>query len=412
MTSANQPRKIPPGTILEYRLARLRFSQGHFVRRSIDVWPTGLEGNKLAELDCLSVAFGPQLERALEVVECKTGSGGQGEVDRLIWLKGMSFFTGAHTVTFAKTNVATRTRELARQLSVQVLDEAGIRAVEKDMNIDADWWPGFHDPMFGERVVKPARASLTSSIEMRRVGKYLFGSFWFTDEFTRVKQLQTLFRLLVQNRSTLDRPALLLGIGEATTLFALTTFSIAAWRNQLSEDEFRNFTEAELSTGLGNPQSLRKLIRRIDTLQQEQLEALHGAYQSAGAGRIVFPVKSLENEILTPPEWIDAFVNLVSRFANRSHLATDVMRWVDLWAADLLGAPQGLYTGGREGLRNLRVDHRQLHAALELVQAFLVRQWGVPSDLFVTPSFVSAPEPASPNNRSLELPFNKTVDTE
>ena len=43
---------------------------------------------QLAELDWLAVVFDPQLRRSFEVVECKTGAGGQGEVDRLLWLRG------------------------------------------------------------------------------------------------------------------------------------------------------------------------------------------------------------------------------------------------------------------------------------------------------------------------------------
>ena len=292
------------------------------------------------------------------------------------------------------------------------MDEAAVAAAEEGLGINADWWPGFHDPAFGEQVVKPARAALTSSQELRRVGKYLFGSFWFADDFTRVKQLQTFFRLLVQHRETLPPSALLLGLGEATTLFTLTTLSIASWRNQLIEEEFRQFVSAELSAGLGDPQSLRTLLRQIDGLQREQLEALHAAYQRAGIGRLVFPIRSLEVEVLTPSEWVDAFVNLVSRFARRAHLATGVMRWVDLWASDLLGAPQGLLSGGREGLRNHGREEPQLQAALDLVLAFLTRQWGVPADLLVPPPFslpttttttvdVQATDPSSTGDKQL-----------
>ena len=89
MTAVPQSQKIQPGTIFEYRIARLRFLQGYFVRRSIDVWPPRLEGAKLAEIDCVAVSFDPQLRRSLEILECKTTKGGQGEIDRLVWLKGM-----------------------------------------------------------------------------------------------------------------------------------------------------------------------------------------------------------------------------------------------------------------------------------------------------------------------------------
>lgn len=364
--------QIPRGTLFEYRLARLRFSQGYFVRRSIDLWPEGLDGNKLAELDCLAIAFDPQLRQSLEVIECKASARGQGEIDRLIWLKGMGAYTRARTVTLAKQQLAVRSREFARQLGVQWLDDAGIAAAEDAMELPADWWPGFHNPEFGERIVKPARAALNGSPDLKRAGKYLFGSFWFTDDFTRIKQLHTLFRLLTKHPDTLHPQALLLGVGEATTLFALTALSIASLRNQLVEADFHRLVLAELSSGLGDPRSLRRLLRQVDELQYQQIDALHAAYQQTGAGRLVFPTRNLEAEILTPPEWIDAFVNVISRLAIRRHLATDVMYWIDMWAAGLLGASQEQLAVG------------QVKAALDLVFAFLTRHWGVPEKFLQT----------------------------
>jgi hypothetical protein len=108
MAKANRA-GLPLGTLFEYRIGRLRFCQGYFVRRSIDIWPVRLEGDKLAELDLLAVVFDPQLRRSVEIVECKTGQGGEGEVDRVVWLRGLAPLNSARTLTFAKLRVAERT---------------------------------------------------------------------------------------------------------------------------------------------------------------------------------------------------------------------------------------------------------------------------------------------------------------
>ena len=106
--------------------------------------------------------------------------------------------TGANWITFAKPRIAERARDFARSLKLQVLDDAVIASAERGLEIDPDVWLGFHNPIFGERIVKPARSALNASPDLRRAGKYLFGQFWFTNDFTRVKQLQTFFRLLEQ----------------------------------------------------------------------------------------------------------------------------------------------------------------------------------------------------------------------
>jgi hypothetical protein len=366
--------QIQLGTAFEYRVARLRFCQGNFVRRSIDVWPSSAEKQQLAEIDLISVFFDPQMHRTSEIIECKTGAGGTGEIDRLLWLKGIGDYGKTNSVTFAKLQIAPRTREFARQLNVEIMDMKTIETIERSLKIPSGWWPGFHNPEFGEKICKPARIELTS---IQRIGKYLFGGFWFVDDFTRIKQLRSLFRVLIENSSDISKNALKLGIGEATTLFIFTTISIASWQNQLSDEGFRELIVQELSTGLGDPISLRNLLRKIDDLHRMEIESLHKVYQENGVGRIVFPIKSLEKEILTPPEWVDGYLELVSRFSKRPNLALNVLRWCDLWSASLLGA----------NLENK--DHElffkqenELDNALNLVIAFLTRMWGVPSDLF------------------------------
>jgi hypothetical protein len=169
----------------------------------------------------------------------------------------MGTLTDADTVTFAKPRVAPRSRGFAQRLQLQVLDEASIVSAEQGLDISPDLWIGFHDPVFGEEIVKPARSTLTSSPELRRVGKYLYGLFWFVDDFARIKQLHTVFQLLTKNAPNLPRDALRLGVGEATTLFALTVFSIALRRYEYAEEEFRQRLVAELSSGLGDPKGLR-----------------------------------------------------------------------------------------------------------------------------------------------------------
>ncbi|HSH78237.1 MAG TPA: hypothetical protein VLA19_06865 [Herpetosiphonaceae bacterium] len=402
-TRAERRPRISPGTEFEYQVARLRFHQGFFVRRAIDVWPAGLEGATLAELDCLAVTFDPHLRRVLEVVECKTGARGQGEIDRLIWLRGIDRLIQARAVTFAKLQVAARTRNLARQLDVDVLDEAAIARAEVDLGITADGWLGFHDPDFGERIVKPARAKLNSTRELQGVGKFLFGSFWFVDDFTRIKQLRRAVQLLVRHEELLPSAPLQLGLGEVVTLLTLTVASIAMWQQQMDTSDFRELVTGELTTGLGDARGLRLLLRRIDEYRRDQINALHSAYQGVGAGRLSFPVTSFEVEVLTPAEWIDAFIDLVTRFARRPRLATDVVRWTDLWAARLLGATvsangqQALF-GGQEA---------QLQDELALVLAFLTRIWGVPAD------YLALANPAMDNrgeNRERQVALGEATD--
>src|SRR5262249_4031578 len=155
--------------------------------------------------------------------------------------------------------------------------------------------------------------ALGKSVELKRAGKFLFGSYWFTDEFTRLKQLRTLFRLAADHLGKVDDHLIKLAVGEATVLFALAAYSITSWYDQYSPDVFKNFLMHELSSGAIDADNLRPILRRIDDFHRQDIEAIHNAYIAEGVARIILPVRSLEADILRPPEWIEGFLDLITR---------------------------------------------------------------------------------------------------
>lgn len=268
---------ISLGTLWEYRLTRLRFYQGQFVRRSIDIWPQGhgLRGDKLAELDTIAVSFDPQLRRRIEMIEGKTSASGSKEIDRVIWLRGISTLASANDVAIAKLKVDDRTRYLARQLQVAVLDEQAVAAAEHALDIQNDW-VGMHDPDFGEHIIKPLREALGKSLELNQAGKFLFGSYWFTDEFTRLKQLRTLFQLIADKQNNIEVRLVKLAVGESTVLFALAAYTVASWYDQYSPDAFNRFLTHELSSGISDPSLSFFLCIRYTTAKRPSTVRLPG----------------------------------------------------------------------------------------------------------------------------------------
>jgi len=386
---------IPPGTQWEYRLTRLRFYQGQFVRRSIDIWPQGTGGDKLAELDAIAVSFDPQLRRRVEVIEGKTSAGRSGEIDRVIWLRGIGTLVPADDVVIAKTKVDERTRHLARRLQVSVLDEHAVAAAERALEIQDDDWVGMHDPEFGERIIKPRREALGKAAELNRAGKFLFGSYWFTDEFTRLKQLRTLFRLTAVQLGKVDDRVITLAVGEATALFALAAYSVASWHDQYSPDAFNRFLTHELSSGVADADNLRRILRRIDDIHRQDIEAVHNAYIAGGVARAILPVRSLEADILRPAEWIEGFLDLIARLRAHPHLATAVIRTLDLRFAERLGSTRDI----RKVQRGWQSDIDTVTQLAETVERFLITVWGAPAPAYL-PFRHASPTP-SPSRETL-----------
>lgn len=361
------------GANWEYRLARLRFMQGFFVRRAIDVWPDGLQGNQLAELDVLATNFDPRSRRRTELIEAKSGSGAK-EVDRVMWMRGMAAYTGVDEVTFAKVRVDARVRQVARRVRVNILDEAAVIAAEKAIGINPDDWAGYADPELGETVVKAARAHLNASDPLRRAGKFLFGSFWSTDAFARIQQLRTLAGLLHEYHDKVDPTAFVFACSEVVTLTALSTLEVTNWRGQYEPAEFQKFATEQLTGGLGRPEGLRRVLAQVDAMNHQFVEELHDEYTAAGVARISRRIPQLQHELLRVPEWAEAFMDLSARMQEHAGLSMHVLRALDLRAARRLGSTRDTskITKAWAG------DSQQVEDATKLIEKFCVTAWGLP----------------------------------
>jgi hypothetical protein len=344
----------------------------------VDVWQVAPDGDKLAELDCLSLSFDPQLRHTSEVIEAKTTGGSKGEIDRVLWLRGAGALIKADRVTFAKLQFDARVPEVARGLDVSLLDEASVAAAETAARVQPNAWVGVHDPDLGQNVIKRAREELTGSIPLRRIGRFLFGRFWFDEEFTRLKRLRTACHLLADHQNDVSREALTLAGGEVATLFAISAYGVAAWRSQYAEVDFARFVLSELSTGLGDPGGLRQLLRRVDQMNRVVIEDLHDAYAATGVARLSRAIPALEAEILRPPEWADGFVDLTARLLADARVATAVLRSLDL----RLGYRLGSRRSTAEVERGWATDAKVVKTLTDTIESFLVRVWGLPQTVF------------------------------
>jgi len=270
-----------------------------------------------------------------------------------------------------------------------------VATAERALEIQDDDWVGMHDPEFGEHIIKPLREALGKAAELNRAGKFLFGSYWFIDEFTRLKQLRTVFRLSADQLGKIDDRLIKLAIGEATVLFALAAYSVASWHDQYGPDAFNRFLTHELSSGVADVDNLRRILHRIDDLHRQDIEAVHNAYIAGGVARAILPVRSLEADILRPPEWTEGFLDLIARLRAHPHLATAVIRTLDLRSAERLGST----CETTKVQRGWQSDIDTVTNLAETVERFLISVWSAPGPAYLLPRHAS-PTP-SPSRETL-----------
>jgi hypothetical protein len=65
---------------------------------------------------------------------------------------------------------------------------------------------------------------------------------------------------------------------------------VAAWQDQYSPDDYARFVANELTSGVADVESLRRLLRRIDDIHRQDVDKVHATYVAGGLARLVVPI--------------------------------------------------------------------------------------------------------------------------
>jgi hypothetical protein len=119
-------------------------------------------------------------------------------------------------------------------------------------------------------------------------------------------------------------------------------------------------------------------LRRIDDIHRQEIEKVHSTYTAAGIARLVVPLRNLETEILKPPEWTQGFLDLTARLRGQPHLASAVLRTLDLRLAQRLGSDKSI-----EKVQAFWAPQKEaVERMASTIERFLVTVWGAPERSF------------------------------
>ena len=96
---ARRPR-FTVGEVYEYRVARLFFALGFFVRRGRDILTVNAL-DKATDLDVLAIRYSVPFRREIQIAECKDAVNA-GPLDRIFWLNGVKQFVSADRATLVR----------------------------------------------------------------------------------------------------------------------------------------------------------------------------------------------------------------------------------------------------------------------------------------------------------------------
>lgn len=368
--SKQPPASTNRGEDLERRVGRIEFAEGALVRLRVPVFePSAEEGRRIVtDIDVLSFDVDLRLRTTVGVLECKSGAGGSGEPDRLLWLGGFKQLVGADRATLVRQTVTKRGLAIGRKLGLSLLDDVTLKAREADHA----WMPERFGHVGGypcidaetrvERQLKGLREIPAGLVAFLRYG------FCFADSHESVGALLGL-RAAVERQGVLPEPTGTVLASHALIALVMSAVRDAGRLDSVTPATLRENLRLGLTVGSPTDTHLLGVLSTVDAIVRNITGGLHSAYQAAGAEQIAFEVPSIGALVAQAPELeIERYLDLVTRFRSNPATSRGILQTVELACFDALLGGDAWQS---EAFNHLfTAEHRQLIvAALKTLEA-------------------------------------------
>lgn len=307
-------------TPLKLRIRRVLWAQGYYCPLEVDLShfeyeQTGrtLKRSPITDIDVLGIYFEPDLRYKTIVVDCKSGK--ESEPNRIFWIRGVMDFFRAQEGILVKSKLHAHARALAPKLSIRVLDEKGLTALEKALNVDnlginladhnihkkcQDLW-GINVP----RGQKPTETDLT----LKSVYQYLQYLYWMIEEYRNIQTIMDRFSSIKESLDNNDyKSKYLVNVG--LQRLALSILKMA------SEVADRNITEIRQQSRIylfGGPFFLREREHTIHLINQLTKETT-----------------LVHEDIKLEPDYFDELIEIVNKIVINSLHASKILQHLEV----------------------------------------------------------------------------------
>ncbi len=326
------------GLDLERRVARLEFAEGALSRMRVPVPAELAETGRdvLTDIDVLIIDVDLRLRVGFSIIECKSGAGQSGEIDRLFWLAGFQRYLGAQRATLVRTTTSSRGQAVARALGIRTVDVGTLTHREEAHG----WVPPLFAHIGGERC---ERAETKTNSQLRGLPTipsdlvtFLRHGVFREPSHAVLGGLVALHRA-VELHGVLPEPAGLVLASHALVALFLAAIRDAGLLDVVPSVELRRRLGLALTTGSPDDVHVLDVLADADVVVRKIVDRIHADYQRAGAARIDYPLPSLNEAVAVPPKRVLAhYIDLVERLRANTAVARDMLQSVELACFDAL----------------------------------------------------------------------------
>lgn len=316
---------INKGYLLEFRIRRLLYYMGYFVRGGVLI-KTKIENESddITDLDVLGILITKNFSDNNIWADCKSGKAKP--LERITWINGMRTYIKIDEIMFVKKNIRLSTKEFARKHNIQILDTKIIDNLEKMYCIDKNDCQGTWDYRCEKQAIQSfEQIDMYNKESIKRILDFIKSDYWSLDNYKKVKksitamnQLGDIIKLPICNEQKFGVKWAIYEIG---TLFLLATLNICKEIYCLDDNNKKNIIYKNLSSG-----SLTK---------RQQEDVVKASYRLAYS---IIKSKIPEfNENVSmpkyeakPPIYFEAYSDLILRITNNPLKFYDILRFLDI----------------------------------------------------------------------------------
>lgn len=400
----NAKGRIETGTPLEARVQRLFLCQGVFAERGLMMRASPADHKMVTDIDVVAHDYSLNFHHRRTYAECKGGKS-RSALDRVIWVRGIKEVIAADHAYLVIDHCDASTVRFARSQGIEILQGAGLAALEGALRISDAFWPGRSnhvafapmDAMLRKMPPRPPAEStwawLRQALDLSTESSALTYSYGRLNALLGVLQECKALALADDTPKNVSEETLLVSFAAATLLVRLSQYIlfIAADTLSMSHSARLDYLSERLVSG------------GLEIGQSRQL--LYGALQMVNAQLSMAGVEAAKwniESMLAPPNYTEPLATVVERVIGDCYRSAMLPLGMEL---RLFG-----YGGDESAGGSLLSRARFAHDVTGLVLGFARQSLGVPEALTRGMTGLIGVNPMNPNTRVTRAPTTDTQD--
>lgn len=376
ISSKGSARDIGKGEMLEYQMKRLFFFMGYYTKTNIVIQTTSDEPfDVVTDLDVYGNYIHLDFSQKTIWADCKSGAAQ--EVNRVAWLIGIKDMIKVDDILFVKKGTKLSTKMFANTKNIQIVDLNIISDMEKKYGIKSNDWRSSWNPAAQDENIKIFKSILTpNNLIYKRIFKFINTHYWaIEDSFTKCKKTITALRdlssLVELPLSEVEKKSIKWAIYQLSGMLMLSMLQICRQVHYYTNSDKAEIIVSGLVYGSNSKTRIDDILKVTNNIAKKTL-----LKYSIDENRIL-DVPEIK---LYPPDYTEAFVNIIMRITEQPKSYFDILRFLDfsLFQYDLYNTKYNI-----DELNDIFDNSEELLKSSKTFLHFLCYITNIPKDVFI-----------------------------